>query len=97
MVVLDPYNPRSVVFQLDQIDAHLADLPELRSDGILEQPRRFSRSLTSELSVAEAEGLDKNKLLAIEQRIMQLADSVASRYFLQGPTAARADKQPDLA
>jgi hypothetical protein len=45
----------------------------------------------------EAEELDGGKLLAIEQRIMRLADAVAARYFLQGPSAARADKQPDLA
>jgi uncharacterized circularly permuted ATP-grasp superfamily protein/uncharacterized alpha-E superfamily protein len=97
MVVLDPYNPRSVAFQVAQIDAHLADLPMLRSDGILETPRRMSTSLNSDLSVGEAEELDNNKLLAIEQRIMRLADAVAARYFLQGPSATRADKQPDLA
>ena len=98
MVVLDPYNPRSVAFQVAQIDAHLADLPLLRNDGILETPRRMSTSLNSDLSVMEAEELDGGKLLAIEQRIMRLADAVAARYFLQGPsTAIRADKQPDLA
>ena len=97
MVVLDPYNPRSVAFQVAQIDAHLADLPLLRNDGILETPRRMSTSLNSDLSVMEAEELDGGKLLAIEQRIMRLADAVAARYFLQGPSAIRADKQPDLA
>jgi uncharacterized circularly permuted ATP-grasp superfamily protein/uncharacterized alpha-E superfamily protein len=97
MVVLDPYNPRSVAFQLAQIDAHLADLPMLGDDGILEAPRRMSMSLNSELAVIEAEELDSNRLLAIEQRIMRLAEAVSSRYFLQGPSATRADKQPDLA
>jgi uncharacterized circularly permuted ATP-grasp superfamily protein/uncharacterized alpha-E superfamily protein len=97
MVVLDPYNPRSVVFQVGEIDAHLAELPVLSDDGILETARRLSKSLTSDLSVDDAEGLDKAKLLSIEQRIMRLADAVATRYFLQGPKAARADKQPDLA
>ncbi|MFI5015725.1 MAG: circularly permuted type 2 ATP-grasp protein [Hyphomicrobiales bacterium] len=97
MVVLDPYNPRSVAFQVGQIDAHLADLPELRTDGILEAPRRMSTSLHSDLTVEAAEALDNSKLLAIEQRLMRLADGVAARYFLQGPNAARADKQPDLA
>ena len=97
MVVLDPYNPRSVAFQVGQIDAHLADLPELRTDGILEVPRRMSTSLNSDLKVEAAETLDNGKLLAVEQRIMRLAEAVAARYFLQGPNAARADKQPDLA
>ncbi|MBV8964311.1 MAG: circularly permuted type 2 ATP-grasp protein [Hyphomicrobiales bacterium] len=97
MVVLDPYNPRSVAFQVAQIDAHLADLPILRDDGILETPRRMSTSLHSELAVTEAEELDKSRVLAIEQRIMRLADAVAARYFLQGPSATRRDKQPELA
>ncbi|SED10893.1 Uncharacterized conserved protein, circularly permuted ATPgrasp superfamily [Rhizobiales bacterium GAS188] len=97
MVVLDPYNPRSVAFQVAQIDAHLADLPMLQSDGILETPRRMSLALNSDLSVEEAEQLDNGKLLVIEQRLMRLADAVATRYFLQGANAARADKQPDFA
>jgi hypothetical protein len=80
-----------------QIDAHLADLPVLRGDGILETPRRLSTSLNAELAVTEAEELDAARVLAVEQRIMRLAVAVASRYFLQGPSAARADKQPDLA
>ena len=63
MVVLDPYNPRSVAFQVAQIDAHLADLPVLRNDGILETPRRMSTSLNSELAVIEAEELDGARVL----------------------------------
>jgi uncharacterized alpha-E superfamily protein len=97
MVVLDPYNPRSVAFQVAQIDAHLADLPMLRNDGILETPRRMSLGLNSDLAVEEAEALDNARLLVIEQRLMRLADAVATRYFLQGANAARADKQPDFA
>jgi uncharacterized alpha-E superfamily protein len=97
MVMLDPYNPRSVAFQLAEIDAHLAELPVLEDDGILEPARRLSKSLTSDLSVEETEQLDNAKLLAIEQRVMRLADAIASRYFLQGSKAIRADNQPDLA
>ena len=97
MLMLDPYNPRSVAFQVAQIDAHLADLPVLRSDGILEAARRISMGLNADLAVEEAARLDGNKVLAVEQRLMRLADAVAARYFLQGPNAARADKQPDFA
>ncbi len=97
MVVLDPYNPRSVAFQVNVIDAHLAELPALSEDGILESARRMSKSLSSDLSVEDAEQLDNARLLVIEQRVMRLAEAVASRYFLQGASAARAAKQPDLA
>jgi uncharacterized circularly permuted ATP-grasp superfamily protein/uncharacterized alpha-E superfamily protein len=97
MVVLDPYNPRSVAFQVALVDAHLADLPVLRSDGILETPRRLSVGLKSDLSIEEPDQLDHTKLLAFEQRLMRLADAVAARYFLQGPHAVRAEKQIDFA
>jgi uncharacterized alpha-E superfamily protein len=95
--VLDPYNPRSVAFQVAEIDSHLSELPVLSDDGILESARRMSKSLSSDLSVEDAEGLDNAKLLVIEQRVTRLAEAVASRYFLQGANAARAAKQPDLA
>src|SRR5258707_10593967 len=39
LTVLDPSNPRSVAFQLDQIEAHLEVLPHLRADGRLSPPR----------------------------------------------------------
>ena len=97
MVVLDPYNPRSVAFQVAQIDGHLADLPSLQGDGILEAPRRVSVALNSDLAVEEAGELDSGRLLAIEQRLMRLADAVAARYFLQGVNPDRADKHPDFA
>ena len=37
MALLDPFNPRSVVFQVNRIDEGIATLP-VRRDGILEEP-----------------------------------------------------------
>ena len=97
MVVLDTFNPRSVAFQVERVDEHLATLPVLREDGMLETPRRASMRLLSELSTEDAAQLDTQKILAFEQRIMGLADSVAERYFLQGRQSARIEKLADLA
>jgi uncharacterized alpha-E superfamily protein len=97
MVLLDTFNPRSVAFQTDRIDEHLATLPLLNEDGILEAPRRIAVKLVSDLSVEDAERLDQNKILGLEQRLMSLAEAIAQRYFLQGPGTQRQGRQMDLA
>ncbi len=97
MVLLDTFNPRSVAFQADRIDEHLATLPLLREDGIMEAPRRIATKLVSDLSVDEAEQIDPSKILGFEQRLMSLAEAIAQRYFLQGPGTARQGREMDLA
>jgi uncharacterized circularly permuted ATP-grasp superfamily protein/uncharacterized alpha-E superfamily protein len=97
MVLLDTFNPRSVGFQAERVNEHLATLPLLREDGILETPRRLSVKLVSDLSVEDAEQIDPAKILAYEQRLMSLAEAIADRYFLQGPGSGRADRLMDLA
>ena len=97
MALLDPFNPRSVGFQVARIDEHLASLPVLREDGILENPRRIVTRLRSDLSTDDAEQLDTHKILGFEQRLMGLAESIASRYFLQGVHAMRAERSEGLA
>ena len=97
MAVLDPFNPRSVSFQIARVDEHLASLPNLRPDGMPEQPRRISIKLAAELATRDADELDPANALAIEQRIMGLAEAVTARYFLQGAGAARAEKPTGFA
>ena len=58
MALLDPFNPRSVVFQVNRIDEGIATLPELRRDGIPEEPRRLTTLLAAELATERAEALD---------------------------------------
>ena len=53
MAFLDPFNPRSVAFQAARIDEHLAALPTLRDDGILEVPRRIALGIAADLAVDE--------------------------------------------
>ena len=43
MAMLDTYNPRSVAFQVEQLGQHLANLPRLSDDGMLEVPRSSCR------------------------------------------------------
>jgi uncharacterized circularly permuted ATP-grasp superfamily protein/uncharacterized alpha-E superfamily protein len=97
MTLLDPFNPRSVGFQLVRIDEHLAALPTLRDDGVMEPPRRLSVRLRAELESAEARRLDATLVLSIEQRLTSLADALAARYFAQAPQGPPIQKPSRLA
>jgi uncharacterized circularly permuted ATP-grasp superfamily protein/uncharacterized alpha-E superfamily protein len=97
MVVLDPFNPRSVAFQIERLDEHLETLPLLSDDGMLETPRRLILQLAAEAATATASSLNNEKILGFEQSLLGLADAIAARYFLQGPHVARSDKSSGLA
>ncbi|MBK9081192.1 MAG: circularly permuted type 2 ATP-grasp protein [Rhizobiales bacterium] len=85
MCLLDPFNPRSVGFQIARLSEHLAQLPTLIEDGLFEEPRRLVARLQADAQSANAEEIDARLILAYEQRLMSLADAVAARYFLQRP------------
>src|SRR5262249_41311822 len=63
MALLDPFNPRSVVFQVNRIDEGLRTLPVLRRDGTLEEPRRLTTLLQAELTTERAESVDDARIL----------------------------------
>jgi uncharacterized circularly permuted ATP-grasp superfamily protein/uncharacterized alpha-E superfamily protein len=97
MAVLDPFNPRSVAFQIEKLNGHIAELPMLADDGMLEKPRRIILQLAADVSTTVADKLDVNRILAFENGLLSLAEAVAARYFLQGPHVARADTASGLA
>ena len=83
LVMLDPYNPLSVAFQVERLDQEIAALPTLSDDGMLEEPRRLALRLAAECRTAEASRLDRASILLFEQLLMGLSNAVADRYFLQ--------------
>jgi uncharacterized alpha-E superfamily protein len=97
MALLDPFNPRSVAFQIERLAEHLAGLPNLSDDGMLETPQRMAMKLAGEIGTSTAAELSNSSVLAFEQTLLGLAEAIAARYFLQGPHAARADKSSGLA
>ena len=97
MVVLDAYNPRSVAFQVERLEEHLANLPRLNEDGMMEVPRRMVVQLSGDLKTSIAALLDNKTILGFEQRLLGLADAIGARYFLHGPNAVRAEKAVGLA
>src|SRR5713226_154483 len=97
LVVLDPYNPRSVAFQVSALNDHIASLPTLKEGGLIERPQRLAVALQATLATTEAEALDTKTLFALEQDLLNLADAVGLHYFPHGPNASRPEKLTGLA
>jgi len=97
LVVLDPYNPRSVAFQVFALKDHIAGLPALKEGGLIERPQRLAVGLRAMLITAEAEQLDTKSLFALEQDLLTLADAIGSHYFPHGANASRPEKLTGLA
>jgi uncharacterized alpha-E superfamily protein len=97
MALLDPFNPRSVSFQIGQLCEHMATLPTLNDDGIPEEPKRFIDHLAGEIASTSAQEIEPTTVLAFEQTLMRFADSIAARYFLQRPEAMKAKGMSGLA
>jgi uncharacterized circularly permuted ATP-grasp superfamily protein/uncharacterized alpha-E superfamily protein len=97
LVVLDPYNPRSVAFQMSALNDHIASLPTLKEGGLIERPQRLAVALQATLTTAEAADLDTKSLFSLEQDLLNLADAIGSHYFPHGPNASRPEKLTGLA
>jgi uncharacterized circularly permuted ATP-grasp superfamily protein/uncharacterized alpha-E superfamily protein len=97
LAALDPYNPRSIAFQVERLRAHLAELPVLNDDGMLEEPLRLMTVIAGEIAGNNSSELDADAVLALEQRLMGVSEAIARRYFLQGGDAARASSMVQLA
>jgi uncharacterized alpha-E superfamily protein len=89
LVALDPNNPRSIVFQLSRVEAHLAVLPKPDADR-LSPSDQIAAALTTRLRTVEAAAIDEETLTGIEASLMRLSDVVSSTYFT---TPARSNVQ----
>ena len=97
LVMLDPYNPRSVAFQIGALNEHIAALPSLKEYGLIERPQRLAVAAQSALTTAEASSLDGRSMFSLEQELLQLADAIGLHYFPHGPNASRPEKLTGLA
>jgi uncharacterized circularly permuted ATP-grasp superfamily protein/uncharacterized alpha-E superfamily protein len=97
MVVLDPFNPRSVAFQVKALEDHLVNLPVLSDDGMPETPHRSTMRLATDIATSVASALDTTQIYNFERSLLSLAEAIAARYFLHGPNFTRADKSSDIA
>ncbi|KQX19425.1 MULTISPECIES: circularly permuted type 2 ATP-grasp protein [unclassified Sphingomonas] len=89
LVALDPYNPRSVAFQMARIAEHLAELPPLRDDGMAEAHVMIFYRIESAIRTATAETLDGTMVLGLENMLSELSNAISARFFLQGSEGLR--------
>jgi len=97
MVMLDPFNTRSLAFQVFAIKEHLATLPSLLDDGMLEPPSRILLPLVAEVQTAEASRIDRRRSRGFEESLLALSGAIADRYFLQGANAVPTARLAGLA
>jgi uncharacterized alpha-E superfamily protein len=81
LVVLDPSNPRSVAYQVDRIETHLAELPHRNSGGRLTLPEQVIASMATALRTTEAALIDDEMVGNVEDALMKLSDAVAAIYL----------------
>ncbi len=82
LVLLDPDNPRSLMFQLQALHRHIAALPTLVDDGMPEAPLREIRKLLAPLEGLTVDKLDNDALAGVDERLLALSDTISMRYFL---------------
>jgi uncharacterized circularly permuted ATP-grasp superfamily protein/uncharacterized alpha-E superfamily protein len=97
MIMLDPFNPRSVAFQVESLTSHLSGLPALQNDGMLEAPLQLLLPLATELKTADAAELTVEKMQRCERVLLRLSGAIADRFFQQGANAAPTVKLAGLA
>ncbi len=90
LVGLDPYNPRSLAFQIAAIKDHLALLPRLRDDGMDEAQQSAATALSARIAMLTAQTLNGLACHALEQQLLALSDLISHRFFLHGGEALRA-------
>lgn len=91
LVLLDPHNPRSLLFQALELEEHITALPVLQQSGVPERPLRESRAILAELRGMEVDGMSMERLQGIELRLLALSDAISQRYFLQYEKADEAE------
>ena len=97
MVILDPFNTRSLAFQVATLKGHLGNLPALQDDGMMEEPLRLLLPLSTEVETADAGHLTVEKMQAFEHVLLRLSGAIADRFFQQGANAAPTLKLAGLA
>lgn len=90
LVGLDPYNPRSLAFQIGAIRDHLASLPRLHDDGMDEAQQSAATALSARIAILTAQTLDGLACYGLEQQLLTLSDLISHRFFLHGGETLRA-------
>jgi uncharacterized circularly permuted ATP-grasp superfamily protein/uncharacterized alpha-E superfamily protein len=105
LTVLDPSNPRSVAFQFEQIEGHLAAMPHMPPPyppplagegrvGASSLPRQISMATVARLRTAEAARVDDRLILSIENALMHLSEAISSTFLGRNEPAETREELP---
>ncbi|NGP18316.1 circularly permuted type 2 ATP-grasp protein [Devosia aurantiaca] len=81
LLVLDPLNPRSVLFQLTELRTQVETLPGGIEDGQLSPVAKAALELHTALMIAEPSDMNPERLDALASEISSLASLIAMTYF----------------
>jgi uncharacterized circularly permuted ATP-grasp superfamily protein/uncharacterized alpha-E superfamily protein len=81
LVMLDPNNPRSVSFQLDRSETHLAALPRRHVAGRLSSVQQIAASIATSLRTVDATKIDHALISDVESTLMKLSEAVTAYYL----------------
>jgi uncharacterized circularly permuted ATP-grasp superfamily protein/uncharacterized alpha-E superfamily protein len=83
LVLLDPINPRSLIFQVQRLAEHIAALPGLNDDNVPEPPLLGVRAVLGVLESHTIEHFGDAEIAEVEAGLLALTETISARYFLQ--------------
>ncbi len=89
LVGLDPFNPRSISFQINAIAEHLDALPRLKDDGMAEPQQSAATGLVALMATLSANTFTPAICDELETRLIVLSDAISLRFFLRGSETLR--------
>ncbi len=94
LVVLDPNNPRSVAYQVERIETHLAALPLQQPDGRLSPVQQVAAAIATRFRTANAGHIGETEIVSVEADLMRLSETVASTYLTHNEPSQTAWETP---
>ncbi|MCF8478490.1 MAG: circularly permuted type 2 ATP-grasp protein [Pseudolabrys sp.] len=94
LVMLDPNNPRSVAFQVDRIETHLAALPTRQNAGRLSPVQQVAAAIATRFRTGDAGHIDEAQIVNIENELMKLSETISSTYLTHNERAQAAWDNP---
>ncbi len=82
LLVLDPLNPRSVLFQIAELKEQIERLPGGIEDGQLSTAGKAVLELHTQLRVAAPKDMSSQRLWTLSSEIARLAGLIADAYFV---------------
>jgi len=81
LLALDPLNPRSILYQVNECKDHSAHLPKQQTTGPLDQLSKTTLKLQTDLMVMTANDVTTPFLAEVEQKLYRLNDHLSDLYF----------------